>query len=153
MTLADTRLDIAQKPPVYFGRGVVERVGPLVAERGRRRGGLGVKRVMEVLQDCELSAQFDRIKFAPRGHGGGHDGARARISVVHDGVEQALPGKVLAHPLVQGDLVVVETQGGGGFGPPPARDLDLIHRDLSDGKMTGEPATAAYPQLATAGRA
>lgn len=114
---------------------------------GAFRGGLGVKRVMEVLQGCELSAQFDRIKFAPRGHAGGHDGARARISVVHDGVERALPGKVLAHPLARGDLVIVETQGGGGFGPPGERDVDLIRRDLRDGKLTGEQAAAAYPQL------
>lgn len=114
---------------------------------GEFRGGLGVKRVMKVLQDCELSAQFDRIKFAPRGHAGGNDGRRARISVVHDGVEQALPGKVLAHPLARDDLVIVETQGGGGFGDAMARDVDVIRRDLRDGKLTEEQANAVYPQL------
>lgn len=114
---------------------------------GEFRGGLGVKRVMKVLQDCELSAQFDRIKFAPRGHAGGNDGRRARISVVHDGVEQALPGKVLAHPLARDDLVIVETQGGGGFGDAMARDVDVICRELRDGKLTEEQANAAYPQL------
>lgn len=119
---------------------------------GAYRGGLGVKRVMEVLQECELSAQFDRIKFAPRGHGGGHDGACARISVVHDGVERELPGKVLAHPLGRGDLVIVETQGGGGFGPPETRDLDLIRGDLREGKLTDELAAMVYPQLEAVSR-
>lgn len=107
---------------------------------GRFRGGLGVKRVMRVLQDCELSAQFDRVKFPPRGHGGGDNGAPARISVVQGGVEHVLGGKVLAYPLEAGDLVIVETQGGGGFGPADARDAELVRRDIRDGKLTGDPA-------------
>lgn len=114
---------------------------------GTFRGGLGVKRVMRVLQDCELSAQFDRVKFPPRGHGGGHDGAPARISVVHDGVERVLGGKILAHPLEAGDLVVVETQGGGGFGPAGERDPELVRRDVRDGKLSSDPVGAQLAEV------
>jgi N-methylhydantoinase B len=83
---------------------------------GRFRGGRGVRRVIEVLQEGEFSAQFDRVKFPPPGRDGGGSGAPGRIAVIRDGEERELPGKVLAHRLRAGDRVVLETQGGGGFG-------------------------------------
>lgn len=114
---------------------------------GRQRGGMGIRRVLEVLQDCEFSAQFDRVKFAPRGRSGGGPGATARIRVVHDGVEQELGGKVLAHRLVGGDRVIIETQGGGGFGPPAERSQSQVDTDLSEGRISPEAARLAYPHL------
>jgi N-methylhydantoinase B len=117
---------------------------------GRTRGGLGVTRVLEVLQDCEFSAQFDRVKFAPPGRDGGGGGARARIAVVRNGVETELPGKVLAEPLSRGDRVIIETQGGGGFGSPSERDLAAIARDVAEGRLTVECARDLYPQYAEA---
>jgi N-methylhydantoinase B len=116
---------------------------------GHYRGGLGVTRVVEVLEDCEFSCQFDRMKFPPLGWAGGSSGAPARITVIHDGEERQLPGKVLAIPLVRGDRVVLETQGGGGFGDPATRDRSAIERDVAEGKVTRpvvevpEPAASA----------
>jgi N-methylhydantoinase B len=103
---------------------------------GRYRGGLGVTRVVEVLEECEFSSQFDRVKFPPPGWAGGGPGATARIAVVRDGKEQELPGKVLAFPLVRGDRVILDTQGGGGFGDPATRDPAAVQHDLVEGKVT-----------------
>jgi len=112
---------------------------------GRHRGGMGIRRVLELLEDSEFSAQFDRVKFPPNGRDGGGPGTTARISVIHDGVETELSGKVLAHRLVAGDRVVIETQGGGGFGPPSERSQTSIARDLAEGRTTAEAARRAYP--------
>jgi N-methylhydantoinase B len=116
---------------------------------GRHRGGLGMRRVIEVLAPCEFSAQFDRVKFAPPGRSGGLAGKPARITVFAAGIETELPGKVLGYKLNPHDRVVIETQGGGGFGPPHEREPLAIERDIALGKVTehadhGRPQASAF---------
>ncbi|MBV8064353.1 MAG: hydantoinase B/oxoprolinase family protein [Actinobacteria bacterium] len=85
---------------------------------GAHRGGDGVVRELRVLEDCRLSVLAERRRHAPRGAAGGDDGAPGRTLV--NGEEQ--PPK-LTQPLRAGDLVRIETPGGGGFGAAtgPAR--------------------------------
>jgi N-methylhydantoinase B len=78
---------------------------------GARRGGDGVVRELRVLEDCRLSVLAERRRHAPPGRAGGEDGARGRTLV--NGEEQ--PPK-LTRQLHAGDLVRVETPGGGGHG-------------------------------------
>jgi N-methylhydantoinase B len=80
--------------------------------RGLRRGGDGVVRELRVLEPCRLSLVGERRRWAPQGARGGKAGARGRNLL--NGEE--LPGKV-TRDLEAGDLVRVETPGGGGFGP------------------------------------
>jgi N-methylhydantoinase B len=80
---------------------------------GAHRGGDGVVRELRVLEDCRLSVLAERRRHAPRGREGGEDGARGRTLV--NGEEQ--PPK-LTRELRAGDLVRVETPGGGGYGAP-----------------------------------
>ncbi len=78
---------------------------------GRRRGGDGVVRELRVLEPCRLSLVGERRRRAPQGAHGGDPGAPGRNLL--NGEE--LPGKV-TRALETGDLVRVETPGGGGFG-------------------------------------
>jgi N-methylhydantoinase B len=78
---------------------------------GRNRGGDGVVRELRVLEPCRLSLIGERRRRAPRGARGGEHGAPARDLL--NG--QELPGKT-TRSLEAGDLVRVETPGGGGFG-------------------------------------
>jgi N-methylhydantoinase B len=80
---------------------------------GAHRGGDGVVRELRVLEDCRLSVLAERRRQAPPGRAGGEDGARGRTLV--NGEEQ--PPK-LTRQLHVGDLVRVETPGGGGHGAP-----------------------------------
>jgi N-methylhydantoinase B len=80
---------------------------------GVRRGGDGVVRELRVLDDCRLSVLAERRRHAPHGTAGGADGARGRTLV--NGEEQ--PPK-LTRQLSAGDVIRVETPGGGGYGPP-----------------------------------
>jgi N-methylhydantoinase B len=65
-----------------------------------------------VLEDCRLSVLAERRAHGPRGAAGGADGAPGRTLV--NGEEQ--PAKV-TRALRPGDLIRIETPGGGGFGP------------------------------------
>jgi N-methylhydantoinase B len=80
---------------------------------GSRRGGDGVVRELRVLEDCRLSVLAERRRNSPPGRAGGDDGARGRTLL--NGEEQ--PPK-LTRQLHAGDLVRVETPGGGGHGAP-----------------------------------
>jgi N-methylhydantoinase B len=80
---------------------------------GRHRGGDGVVRELRVLEACRLSVVAQRRTLAPRGAAGGGDGAAGRTLV--NGVE--LPASASAD-LRPGDLVRIETPGGGGYGRP-----------------------------------
>jgi N-methylhydantoinase B len=80
---------------------------------GTHRGGDGVVRELRVLEDCRLSVLAERRRHAPPGRGGGEDGARGRTLI--NGEEQ--PPK-LTRQLHAGDVVRVETPGGGGRGAP-----------------------------------
>ena len=48
---------------------------------GQYRGGLGLERTFDVLVDCELGTQFDRVRFAVPGVSGGLEGSPARCSL------------------------------------------------------------------------
>ncbi|HEV7134824.1 MAG TPA: hydantoinase B/oxoprolinase family protein [Gaiellaceae bacterium] len=78
---------------------------------GAHRGGDGVVRELRVLEDCRLSVLAERRARGPRGAAGGADGAPGRTLV--NGEEQ--PAK-LTRQLRAGDVVRIETPGGGGFG-------------------------------------
>jgi N-methylhydantoinase B len=80
---------------------------------GAHRGGDGVVRELRVLEDCRLSVLAERRRHAPPGAAGGEDGALGRTLV--NGKEQ--PPK-LTRQLEAGDVVRVETPGGGGYGSP-----------------------------------
>jgi len=80
---------------------------------GAHRGGDGVVRELRVLEDCRLSILSERRAGAPHGANGGDDGARGRNLL--NGRE--LPAKA-SLDVRAGDVVTVETPGGGGHGAP-----------------------------------
>jgi N-methylhydantoinase B len=79
--------------------------------RGERRGGDGVVRELRVLEDCRLSLVGERRRHAPKGAHGGEPGLTGRNLL--NGEE--LPAKT-TRSLRAGDVVRVETPGGGGYG-------------------------------------
>jgi N-methylhydantoinase B len=80
---------------------------------GRFRGGDGVVRELRVLEACRLSLLTERRSRAPAGAAGGGPGEPGRNLL--NGHE--VPAKATLD-LEPGDLVRIETPGGGGFGRP-----------------------------------
>jgi len=83
---------------------------------GKFRGGLGIRRAIKVLIDnATLSLQSDRRKYQPKGLCGGENGRTGKNYVLRNKKRLDLPSKVTM-PLERGDIVVIETPGGGGYG-------------------------------------
>jgi N-methylhydantoinase B len=78
---------------------------------GAHRGGAGVVRELRVLEDCRLSLVSERRTHPPQGANGGGSGAPGRNLLNGD----ELPAKV-TRDVRAGDVIRVETPGGGGFG-------------------------------------
>ena len=78
---------------------------------GHHRGGDGVIRRYRVLERCTVTLVTERRVRAPRGAMGGGDGALGRNLL--NGM--MLPAKC-RRELVPGDVVAIETPGGGGYG-------------------------------------
>ena len=78
---------------------------------GAHRGGDGVVRELRVLAPCRVSLISERRRQAPAGTAGGAAGTVGRNAI--NG--QVVPGKVTAE-LAAGDVITIETPGGGGHG-------------------------------------
>ena len=82
---------------------------------GHFRGGDGLVREIELLGEAQVTLLADRRVFAPYGLNGGVGGAKGRSMLIANGVEESLPGKCNLEASA-GDVVRIETPGGGGWG-------------------------------------
>jgi N-methylhydantoinase B len=86
---------------------------------GQFQGGDGLIREIELLADAQVTLLAERRSFAPYGLQGGKDGTPGRASVTHPEStdETQLPGK-FSKSFTEGDILRIETPGGGGWGEP-----------------------------------
>jgi len=85
---------------------------------GRHPGGDGIVKEVELLAEAAvLTLVAERRTHRPRGVDGGGDGGTGADAIMRDGERIPLPSKCRA-VLRRGDVVVVETPGGGGWGAP-----------------------------------
>ena len=123
---------------------VVESEYPLMVEElalrpnsggdGRHRGGLGFRRAYRVLgPDVTLTTMIERRIVPPYGLFGGEAAAPFRITL-NPGTprERDIRGKETMK-LAQGDLVLIETCGGGGYGDPAERPAASREDDRREG--------------------
>ncbi|TAN55256.1 MAG: hydantoinase B/oxoprolinase family protein, partial [Betaproteobacteria bacterium] len=126
---------------------ILESDSPLIVERrellpgsggaGRQRGALGRREVFRVPDDAHaprgpvhLAMQSGRFSLPPEGLFGGKPGARARFLV------NGQPGNPYGLTrLSAGDVVTMDSAGGGGYGDPRQRDPAALARDLAEGKI------------------
>ena len=129
---------------------VIERTYPLQVLRyglvpdtfgpGKFRGGCGMLRELKCLGErTTASIGSDRRKFTPWGLAGGHHAQGAHCWVISpDGERRELPTKV--HTVLhQGDQLLTQTPGGGGWGDPQERDRQDIARDVEDELTDAQP--------------
>ncbi len=149
-----TESDMTSIQPVE----AVEQEYPLRVERlalrvdsggdGRWRGGLGLVREVRVLvPEAQFSVLSEKNLLPPYGVYGGMSGAPNRFVVARSGREiepSPIPGKVTGFPLRAGDLVVMKSSGGGGFGDPLERDPADVAQDVLDGVVTQSKAQSVY---------
>ena len=89
---------------------------------GRYPGGAGIVRRLRFLDTMTVTTLSSHRVTDPYGLAGAAAGARGRDSVERaDGNTESLPGNAETE-VRPGDVFVMETPGGGGYGPPPATD-------------------------------
>ena len=112
---------------------------------GRSRGGMGFVKRYRILQPCILRTNLDRTRCAPWGVCGGGAGATGKVAVIRDGLNAPIDtNKTDDFELRAGDVVLVETGGGGGYGDPLERPLADVVRDVKRGYVSRESARADY---------
>lgn len=112
---------------------------------GLWRGGLGFDKQYVLLAPCELWANFDRIGCPPWGVQGGKAGKSGQVLVFKNGkTRPELLYKTENCPVAVGDRVRMSTGGGGGYGDPRQRPVELVARDVRRGFVSRESAERDY---------
>lgn len=121
-------------------------INPDTGGPGRWRGGCGLVRELEVLApEAMVSMRIDSVEHPPWGVAGGHAAGTGRC-VVNPG----RPDERILRPLSdgnivkRGDIVRVETGGGGGWGHPFDRELERVLADVRGGFVSRESAEEDY---------
>jgi N-methylhydantoinase B len=113
---------------------------------GRYRGGCGIIREYEILaEEAVLAIRIDSVKNPPWGIAGGKQGGTGR-AVLNPGTsrEQVLPSLSDGHVVRRGDVLRMETGGGGGYGPPFERPAEAVLEDVLGGTVSVRAARQEY---------
>ncbi|MBI4320590.1 MAG: hydantoinase B/oxoprolinase family protein [Chloroflexi bacterium] len=111
---------------------------------GRWRGGCASRRVYRLAQGKGiLTIIADRESFGPFGLFGGQTGERCRLTMTSPQNERVLFSK-FAGPMEQGEVLLVQAAGGGGYGDPLERDLESVRKDLKNGYVSVDAAGQDY---------
>ena len=113
---------------------------------GRHRGGCGIVREYEILADeAVLAVRIDGVSNPPWGIAGGKSGGAGR-AVVNPGTERERVLRPLSdgNRLTRGDILRIETGGGGGHGHPFDRPPEEVLEDVLGGFVSMEAAAKHY---------
>lgn len=115
---------------------------PDTGGKGRTRGGLGLTRAFRLdAPEGEFAANLERFKFAPYGLAGGEPGRPGRLTLTRSGSSRTedLPSKLVGLKVARGDVLRLQTAGGGGYGAPAERPKAAVESDLLEGYTTAAP--------------
>ncbi len=120
---------------------IVDSCGP-----GKTKGGLGKRVVFKVPDDkyapippVNVGMQAGRFIHPPEGLFGGKPGANAQFLV------NEVPGNPYGlTQLNPGDVMILDTPGGGGYGNPLDREPEMVERDVMEGYVSLERAKEDY---------
>jgi N-methylhydantoinase B len=113
---------------------------------GKMKGGLGRRVIFKAPDDeyaplppVNLGIQSGRYRYPPEGLFGGKDGLKAQFLI------NGKPGN--SYGLTQfgpGDEIIIDVAGGGGYGNPFERDVELVESDVANGYVSVEKAKEDY---------
>ncbi|WP_237217368.1 hydantoinase B/oxoprolinase family protein [Ruegeria lacuscaerulensis] len=145
--------------PVEFleaGYPVTMRSYGIVADSGgagRYRGGCGIVREYEILaEETMVAIRIDSVQNPPWGIHGGKSG-RHGIAIVNPGTPQEVRLDPLSdgNMLKRGDILRIETGGGGGYGHPYDRPAETVLQDVLSGFVTADAARSEYGVVVACG--
>jgi N-methylhydantoinase B len=119
---------------------------------GAFRGGLGYRKEIRALHDATFMSVADRSILSCWGVRGGRAGTPFRVTIDPGGpAERVMPGLCDWEPVAAGEVIRIETTGGGGWGDPFARDPAAVALDVAQGKVSRDAAERDYGVILTDG--
>ena len=131
---------------------LVERLGLAVDSGGpgKFRGGLGYEKVIRMLADGYFMSIADRSILSCWGVNGGRAGRPFEVTINPDqDSERHVEALADGERVPAGTLIRIRTTGGGGWGDPLERDVDLVVQDVAWGKVSKDGAAADYGVVIT----
>ena len=108
---------------------------------GLNRGGNGISIQYHFLQKGTIAIHDDRWFTYPWGVNGGNPGMRSTKTLMRkDGRREVLPSKCDDITVQVGDILIYNTWGGGGWGNPLERDVELVAQEVRQGLVSAEGA-------------
>ncbi len=126
---------------------IVERLGLAVDSGGpgQFRGGLGYDKHIRMLKDAHFMSIADRSILACWGVRGGKAGRPFQVTVDPGGPnEREVDALADGEPMLAGEVIRIRTTGGGGWGDPLEREVELVVRDVLWGKVSVDGARDDY---------
>ena len=112
---------------------------------GKYRGGLSIRKDIQALKPVLFSAHSDRHRIPPWGLNGGLSGGRGRFLFNPNTPEKKIIASKVSDVVVrEGDVISIQTAGGGGFGSPLERDPELVAYDYLQGKVSYQETRDRY---------
>jgi N-methylhydantoinase B len=131
---------------------VVERLGLAVDSGGpgRFRGGLGYEKHLRMREDGYFMSIADRSILSCWGVNGGRAGRPFEITIDPGGpAERRVDALADGEFVAAGTVIRIRTTGGGGWGDPLERPVELVARDVAWGKVSRAGAAADYGVVIT----
>jgi len=113
---------------------------------GRYRGGCGIVREYEIMaEEAVLAVRIDSVDNPPWGMAGGMSGGSGSV-LLNPGTKDARRVAPLSDGtrLKRGDILRIETGGGGGHGHPFDRPIDAVLEDVRGGFVSIDAARRLY---------
>lgn len=111
---------------------------------GKFRGGTGIRRSYTLLRRSAVTIGADRVTRGPWGLSEGLPGRAASISIKKSLESDQITAGKFSGILEEGSTVIIETAGGGGYGPPLERDPNAVRNDVLEGLVSQEQAEKVY---------
>lgn len=132
---------------------VLEHISPIFHERlelrrdsggaGRWRGGLGICREVKFLAAGELLSMKKKTKTKPWALRGGRE-PKTNAMIVWPGTDRAHRARMERFTMHPDDRFRNLSAGGGGWGDPLDRPIELVRRDVLDGYVSAGQAEEVY---------
>jgi N-methylhydantoinase B len=124
--------------PLFFKR---HEFRPDSAGDGRYRGGVGsvLELHMETTEPALGNTAGDGVRHPAYGVLGGRAGLPHRYRMIARGETRMLKTKEVGVPIPPGAVFLVESMGGGGYGPPAKRSPEARAADRANGFISNRP--------------
>ena len=137
----NTSMEVLEhKSPIFHERLELRRDS---AGAGKWRGGLGIRREVKFLATGEMLSMKKKTKTKPWALKGGHE-PETNAMIVWPDTERAHRARMERFTMQPGERFRNLSAGGGGWGDPLDRPIELVREDVLDGYVSVEQAEEVY---------